>query len=153
MKKSLLSFSMLVLGIGLFSTQTFAQDDAGGSSFQGIAPAPTAADGSITVAIVPPPGVRSVKRNNGDASSAYGVAEARLAFTKGMNIGNPRLTKITYLIGGAEIPNAVLCDCSVTDLQKSYISYSLSKNVNPAKKLMFHFRYENGDTFSIPETN
>ena len=153
MKKRLLSFSMLVLGIGLFSTQTFAQDDAGGSSFQGVTATPPIADGSVTVAIVPPPGVRSVKRNNGDASSAYGVAEARLAFTKGMNIGEPRLVKITYIVGGAEIPNPLMCDCAVTDLQKSYISYSLSKNVNPAKKLMFHFSYPDGSTFSIPETN
>ncbi|HUS03172.1 MAG TPA: hypothetical protein VMY77_15645, partial [Chitinophagaceae bacterium] len=150
MKKRLLSFSMLILSIGLFSTKTFAQDDAGGASFQGISGSTT---GTTTVAIVPPAGVRNVKRNNGDASSAYGVAEARLAFTRGMDIGNPKLVKITYLVGGAEIPNAVMCDCAVTDVQKSYISYSLSKNVNPAKKLMFHFSYSDGSTFSIPETN
>lgn len=151
MKKRLLSFSMLILSIGILSTETFAQEDAGGSSYQGVTPDNPVT--TVTIATVPPPGVRSVKRNNGDASSAYGVAEARLNFTRGTNIGNPELVKITYIADGKEIPNAVMQNLSIIDWQKSYISYSLTKNVNPAKKLMFHFRYSNGDSFSIPETN
>lgn len=148
MKKNLLSFSMLILCIGVLSTKTFAQDDSGGASSPG---STVTVPGGTQVAI--PAGVRNVKRNNGDASSAYGVAEARLGFTKGIPIGNPELVKITYLSDGKEIPNAVMLNNAVIDWQKSYISYSLTRNVNPAKKLMFHFKCSNGDTFSIPETN
>jgi hypothetical protein len=151
MKKNLLSFSMLVLSIGL-SVQTFAQGDSGGSSSPGSSVTGGVTTG-VTTVIAPPAGVRSVKRNNGDASSMYGVAEARLNFTRGMDIGNPELVKVTYLSDGTEIKNAVMLGMAVVDWQKSYISYSLTKNVNPAKKLLFHFQYSNGTGFTIPETN
>jgi hypothetical protein len=152
MKKSLLSFSMLILCIGFLSSKTFAQDapgDAGGE-FSGLG-----VDGGISAMVQSiPAGVKNVKRNNGDASSAYGVAEARLSFTKGSNIGTPQLYRITYLVGG-EVCDAVMLNCIVVDSQKGYISYSLKKNLNPAKKLMFHFKNSDGTGtgFSIPETN
>lgn len=150
MKKRLLSFSMLVLSIGILSTETFAQEDAGGASFQGVT-----FDSPInTVTTVPPPGVTHVKRNNGNGTTALGNAEARLSFSKNANVEGIQLQSVSYL-GGAEIVGAVTAitqNNAEIDYQKKYVSYPLGKNVSPAKKLMFHFSSPSGN-FSIPETN
>lgn len=146
MKKRLLSFSMLVLGIGVFSTQTFAQDDAGGASFQGIS-----VDGGVTspsTAIVNPPSyVQNVKRNNGNGTST-GSAEVRLAFSD-KSFHDVKLTGITNLDGSA-LKKGTVVMCSSGDFRRGYNSYALIYNILPKNKLLFHFTHD-GENFCIPE--
>ena len=151
MKTSLLRFSMLVLGIGVLSTNTFAQDAPG--DFGAGATGDGAVTNVTTFQTVPPPGVRSVKRNNGDASSVYGVAEARLTFSSRNNIpANLKLVRITDL-NGVDVSGTELAYYQTFPpvIVNNYISYSLGKNLNPAKKLMFYFSDGSTIHFRIPE--
>lgn len=150
MKKSLQRFSMLILSIGVFSTNTFAQDDSGGSSFNSIS-----VDGGGTIQVAPPAGVKSVKRNNGNATAYMGTAEARLNFTKNFDPYGIELESISYLldVSSAKISGTVTSNTNdFARIENGYISYPLGKNINPAKKLLFHFK-RGSQRFSIPETN
>lgn len=146
MKKRLLSFSMLILGIGLFSTQTFAQDDAGGASFQGVS-----VDGGINspinVVINPPSYVKNVKRNNGNGTTT-GNAEVRLGFSD-RNYHEVTLIGITNLDGSA-LPKGTVVKTSSPNFIRGYNSYVLEYNIMPVRKLLFHFSGTEG-TFCIPE--
>lgn len=148
MKKSVLSFSMLILSICILSTKTFAQEDTGGASFQGII-----YDSPVfSVMSVPPPGVTHVKRNNGNGTTATGNAEVRLSFSKGANVAGIQLLSVSYMTGG-EVEGAVTTVTQIgaeIDYQKKYISYPLGKNINPAKKLIFNFSSPSG-RFSLAE--
>ena len=150
MKKSLLSF-MLILSVSLFSTKIFAQDVGGGSA-DGLLPPPP--DGGVAA---PAPGfeaptfVLNVKRNNGNATSIGGTAEARLQISKTYSGGDITLVDVSYLDKPGVSLNAVLNGWGYPE--SGYFSYALKKNVNPAKKLMFYFACSDGTTFCIPETN
>ena len=149
MKKSLLSFLMLILCIGFLPTGTFAQDLPGGASDGYIDPV----DGGInTPVFTAPPGyIKSVKRNNGNATSIGGTAEARLQISKTYSGGDITLVDVSYLDKPNVSLNAVLNGWGYHE--SGYFSYALKKNVNPAKKLMFYFACSDGTTFCIPETN
>ena len=138
---------MLILGIGLFSTQTFAQDDAGGASFQGVS-----VDGGISspinVPINPPSYVQNVKRNNGNGTTV-GDAEVRLGFSD-KSFHAVTLTGITNLDGSA-LKKGTVVMTSTGNFLRGYNSYALYYNILPKTKLLFHFSNENGETFSIPE--
>jgi hypothetical protein len=148
MKKRLLRFSMLILGIGLFSTQTFAQDDAGGASFQGVSVS-GGTTSAITVVIDPPSYVQNVKRNNGNGTTAAGYAEVRLGFSD-KSFHDVTLTGITNLDGSA-LKKGTVVMTSTGDFKRGYNSYALYYNILPKNKLRFHFTNENGENFSIPE--
>ena len=151
MKKSLLGFFMLILCISFLPTGTFAQVVTGGESSGGI---DVGIDGGIsnpTPTTVPPAGIKNVKRNNGNGTTFLGVAEARLGFNKGTDVSGIQLQSVSYISGGGNVEGAVT-NVTIPDIQNGYISYPLGKNINPAKKLMFHFSSPGG-TFSIPETN
>lgn len=149
MKKNLFSICMLFLCTCFISSKTFAQDDSGGS-YNGSEPTIDGGGTTITTfQAAPPSGVKNVKRNNGNASSVYGVAEARLSFTNaGQMTTAIKLEKVTTIDG--TVVDAVSTFPAV--IEKGYISYSLKKNVDPAKKLMFYFSAPTGN-FAIPETN
>ena len=153
MKKSLLSFLMLMLCIALLPQGTVAQDLPGGSSggyLDPSAPDEGIADGGITAPInaTPPASVKNVKRNNGNGTTTTGLAEARLTVTN--SGGDYTLTRITSL----DMGTTYQANWKDGYKEKGYISYGLESNKMPAKKLLFHFKCNTtGKTFCIPETN
>jgi hypothetical protein len=153
MKKSLLGFFTLVC-IGLLPAATFAQDapgTSGGDAGTGIDGGTTVIDGGLTsFTPTPPPSVKSLKRNNGNATAFEGTAEARLQVSGGTS-ADIQLLAVTSLDGSVQYDVVKFAGNGI--FEKNYISYSLSKNINPAKKLMFYFRTSEGTLFKIPETN
>jgi hypothetical protein len=152
MKKSLLSFLILTLSIAFLPKGTFAQELPGGSSggyLDPMAPDDGISSGGGVTYTTPPAYVKSVKRNNGNATSVGGTAEARLQISKGFS-GNVTLLAVKSLDGSVSY-NVVKFGGWGT-LENGYFSYALDKNINPAKKLMFYFSGPTGN-FAIPETN
>lgn len=149
MKKSLLSFLILILCISLSPTKIFAQEVCGGSSSGYVDPV----DGGINTPVftAPPCYVKSVKRNNGNATSIGGTAEARLQISKSYTGGDITLINVAYLDKPTVSLNAVITGLGI--LESGYFSYALSKNINPAKKLLFYFTCTGGTTFCLPETD
>ena len=151
MKKHLLIFSMIMLCIGFLPSRSLAQDAPGdGGDVLEI-------DGAIARSSIstPPSYVRSVKRNNGNATSLYGTAEARLQIAQNglSSLCDIYLVDIAYLADpGKSLAKEIMGDVTL-NRNEGYFSYSLSKNVIPAKKLMFYFRTASGSCFAIPETN
>lgn len=150
MKKNVLTICMLLLCIGILPCKTFAQDVPGGLSAGDVGTVDLGVRIGTTTFSAPPSYVKSVKRNNGNATSVGGVAEARLQISNTYS-GEIWLIDVTYLDNPGVPLNAVVNGCGY--LEKGYFSYALSKNVNPAKKLMFYFQCQDGTAFCIPETN
>lgn len=152
MKKRLLSFSMLILCIGLLPTISFAQDAPGtsGGDMGSEAGSATDAGAAILTFQAPPPSVKSLKRNNGNATAYMGTAEARLQVSNGTS-ADIQLLAVTSLDGSITYDVVKFAGNGI--FEKNYISYSLNKNINPAKKLMFYFKTNDGVYFKIPETN
>ncbi|MDB5223469.1 MAG: hypothetical protein JWN83_2136 [Chitinophagaceae bacterium] len=153
MKKSLLCFFMLILCIGLLPGGTFAQDAPGTSGAGSLDESAGSVDGAgVNTFSAPPPYVTNLKRNNGNGTTEYGSAEARLNFTKNVgNIGAIQLIGITYIAdAGKSVSNLIMFN-GCPSYENGYYGYSLQKNIIPAKKLMFHFKKSDGSCFSIPE--
>lgn len=148
MKKSLLSFLILMLCIAFLPQKTIAQDVTGGSS--GGYVEYSEPDGGIAAPITytaPPASVKNVKRNNGNGTTT-GFAEARLTVTN--SGGDYTLTGITSL----DMNSIYEGKWKEGHMEKGYISYALESNKMPAKKLLFHFKCNTtGKTFCIPEIN
>lgn len=148
MKKSLLSFFMLILCIGILSSKTFAQDapgTSGGTDGMGV-------DGGIAGPVIysaPPSYAGSVKRNNGNGTTQNGFAEVRLSVSTSFT-GDVTLTDVRYLTNSSVSLGAV-GNNGYGSHEKGYLSYELIKNVIPAKKLLFFFRDSYGNSFCIPE--
>ena len=133
MKKSLLSFLTLTLCICLLTSKTFAQT------------APGAMGGGST----PPSYIKGVKRNNGNGTTANGLAEVRLQIAKSFT-GDIKLLDVRSIDDPLNSLNAVGADGLGTP-EKGYLSYELTKNVDPAKKLLFYFLSSDGTIFCIGE--
>lgn len=152
MKKHLLALSVLVLSFS-FSSKSFAQDLPGGSC----SGSPTGIDGGgtidagTTIISATPSYAKSVKRNNGNGTTPDGSAEARLKVSSACS-ADVVLYRITSLDGS--YPVDVIMDNGAGTYVRGYFSYSLDKNVIPAKKLLFYFHdCTNGKNFAIPESN
>ena len=158
MKKSLLSFFMLILCIGILPTITFAQDAPGTSGGSIGIDGGTITSYTSYVTSPPPNFVLNLKRNNGNGV-CEGSAQARLSI-KGGFTGWMQLVDIAYLSDGKIIPNVVIGNGigewnGVT--QSAYMSFCLNSNIPPKNKLIFHFYWSlPGDNniyqFWIPES-
>lgn len=138
MKKCLLGIFMLTLSICLFSSKTFAQQAPGtwGIDFP-------------EVYSTPPAYVKSVKRNNGNGTTANGLGEVRLSVAKSFT-GEIRLTDVRSQDNPDVSLNAVGFVTYGTH-EKGYLSFELTTNILPAKKAIFYFQSSDGTSFSIGE--
>lgn len=118
-----------MLSITIFSSSTFAQRAAGGSS-----------DGSCT----PQPTPESFKRNNGEGTCGNN-AEIRLKFKQSPTEA-PVLIGLMYEDGTPVSYTVLPVDGNTAELEhKGYISYCLlNGNISPAKKLIAIFHYPGG---------
>ncbi len=118
-----------MLSITVFSTTTYAQRSAGGSS-----------DGSCT----PQPTPVSFKRNNGEGTCGNN-AEIRLKFNQSPTEG-PVLIGLMYDDGTPVLNTVLPVTGNSSELDhKGYISYCLlGGNISPAKKLIAIFHYPGG---------
>ena len=133
---------MLILCIGILSSKTFAQDAPGTySGTEGIS--------SPVVYSTPPSYAGSVKRNNGNGTTADGLAEVRLSVSKSFT-GDVTLTDVRYL-ANSSVPLNAVGDNGYGTHEKGYISFELTINVIPAKKLLFYFTDCDGNYYCIPE--
>lgn len=152
MKKKLLIFCMLMLGIGYLPGKVFAQDCPGtsGGSLGSIDAGTATIDGGITAPIIinPPSYVSNVKRNNGNGTTA-GYAETRLSFSD-KNDHPVTLIGITNLDGSSLPKGSFVVMDEVGNFVRGYKSYALNFNIPPKNKLLFHFSC-NGNYFCIPE--
>lgn len=128
MKKQLLLSCFLVLSTLLFTNNSFAQREAGGS-----------ADGGT---IVPEPCPVSFTRNNGNGTCGE-QAEIRI-FYSAVPTYAPTLENILYK-GEPLLTNTLPITGNIADLaSKGYISYCLStSNIPSAVKLSIVLRYVN----------
>ena len=133
MKKSLLSILTLTLCIYLLTSKTFAQT----------APGTT---GDVNAF---PTYVKSLKRNNGNGTTANGLGEVRLQIAKSI-LGEITLIDVTSADNPDVSLSAVGAYC-VGIPQKGYLSYELIKNIDPVKKLLFYFQISDGTIFCIGE--
>lgn len=143
MKKSLLGFFMLAICIGIAPSTTFAQDAPGTYGDGGIS-----ADGGIAAPLTysaPPSYIKGVKRNNGNGTTANGLAEVRLQ-TANSFAGDIILLDVRALNNPGVSLNAV-GNGGYGSHEKGYLSYELTKNVIPAKKLIFYFQSSDGTLF------
>lgn len=126
--KNILVLVSLVLFTCLFSTKTFAQREAGGTSA-----------GSGTHQPCPD----YFKRNNGNGTCG-GDAQIRVYFSQQVTSA-PVLTAVWYQgeqITGIALP--VYGDMSELS-KKGYISYCIEgRNIPPAIKITLQFQYQNG---------
>lgn len=126
MKKNLTIFAAIIFTCCLFTTKTFAQRDAGGSS-----------SGNT----IPEPCPTNFKRNNGDGTCG-GSAQIRLSFSQSPSYA-PTLVGLWY-DDGTPITNIFLpVPGDISDLSaKGYISYCLmGGNIPPAKKIVAQFYF------------
>lgn len=126
MKKQILTICLMILGTIIFSSSSFAQRDAGGSS-----------DGNTTP---PQPCPTAFARNNGNGTCG-GQAQIRLYFTQAPLVA-PTLENILYQ-GEPLLTNAYPISGNVADLAtQGYISYCLpTSNIPPAIKLTVIYKY------------
>lgn len=143
MKKSLLSFTLLLLTLVIVSPDASAQRDAGGSS-----------NGFISQ-----PCPVSFKRNNGNGwGVCHGDAQIRVAFSA-MPDEIPKLTAIRYTPSNTGVQQTITTvilpvDGDIISKNKPYISYCLTGslpapgnsqgNIPPAVKLVLEFTYSTG---------
>ena len=153
MKKNVLSFCMLILGIGLLPSATFAQDAPGTSGdilvIDGGVIDVVNVDGSINPAALsaPPAGVGKVKRNNGNGTTLTGLGEARLAIS---NTNSDDY--LLVIIASLDFSTTYEATFKNGTNEKHYISYPLDGNNLPAKKLMWIFKSKsNGKSFAVNE--
>ena len=135
MKKKLIPIAVFVLFISLFSSNSFAQADPGGSGSGG---------GTID------PSPVSFKRNNGNGTCG-GEAEIRVSFSE-LPEYLPIIAEIKY--EGNPITGVVTGDIDPSQFAtKGYVSYCIiSANIFPAVKLSIRFHYEeSGQDFWITE--
>jgi hypothetical protein len=144
MKTKLLTVCIAVVICLTYSSNSFAQRDAGGTSSGGGSTDPGGSAGSSEPECVVQPVPVSFKRNNGQGTCGID-GQVRLTYAQNPS-SIPVMIGLTYL-DGSSVDNVVLPiigDASML-AKKKYISYCIEgTNISPAKKLKAVFHYEGG---------
>ena len=149
MKKNVLTFIMLVLCTGIFTTKTFAQDVVGGSS-DGLVDVSTGI--AVTdVQFTQPANYRlNVTRNNGNGTSS-GMASAYLHINGTGFGGDAVLVGIAWKsTAGLNYPVVMPGGSLPEKWAKGKMTFPLLHNIPPKNKLVFHFVVDGIDRW-IPE--
>ncbi len=144
MKTKLLSVGIAIVVSLTFSSQTFAQRDAGGSSGGGTSDPGGSNGGNSEPECVVQPVPVSFKRNNGQGTCGID-GQVRLSYSQNPT-SIPVMIGLTYL-DGSPVANVVLPIAGDASMlaKKKYISYCIQgTNISPAKKLVAVFHYDDG---------
>ena len=148
MKKSLLSFLMVMLCIAFLPKGTSAQDVGGGSA-DGLLPPPDGGVATAAPGFEPPSFVLNVKRNNGNGH-CLGSAVAVLNFKGGFS-GHMQLVSVASQKDAKILPALTVSD-GWGYWNKATMEFCLNYNIAPKNKLVFHFYWLEGNKdYWIPE--